>query len=211
MQLDQLVRNTSLGDNNNSSIQPFKLDVLGEAFHIRESTSVDLPPVDLPPDLICSLWSQGRQTLTGAPLLDKDFAGTRSLKLGNPFLLVSSRSILIPLFDSGDAMVGLVVRNHNGLIPQVNVLERAQIEVYKQKFTNIHRELIPIRSLNIHTRIRTEVHTHQHREFEVYKQKSYEIEHTIKKIYFLLIFLFLTIPLSSSLSYPPSSPESCSF
>ncbi|KAL3641265.1 putative mediator of RNA polymerase II transcription subunit 19b [Castilleja foliolosa] len=40
MQLDQLVRSTS----NNSSIQPFKLDVLGEAFHIRESTSVELPP-----------------------------------------------------------------------------------------------------------------------------------------------------------------------
>ncbi|KAL6515540.1 putative mediator of RNA polymerase II transcription subunit 19b [Orobanche hederae] len=43
MQLDQLVQKTSSRDTY-SSIRPFKLDVLGEAFHIRESFPVELPP-----------------------------------------------------------------------------------------------------------------------------------------------------------------------
>ncbi|KAL6492883.1 putative mediator of RNA polymerase II transcription subunit 19b [Orobanche gracilis] len=43
MQLDQLVQKTSLRDTY-SSIRPFRLDVLGEAFHIRESFPVELPP-----------------------------------------------------------------------------------------------------------------------------------------------------------------------
>ncbi|CAA0809948.1 Probable mediator of RNA polymerase II transcription subunit 19b [Striga hermonthica] len=42
MQLGQLVQSTPQRDTN-SRIQPFRLDVLGEAFHIRESSSVDLP------------------------------------------------------------------------------------------------------------------------------------------------------------------------
>ncbi|KAL0351489.1 UNVERIFIED_CONTAM: Long chain acyl-CoA synthetase 9, chloroplastic [Sesamum calycinum] len=43
MQLDQLIQNTFPRDTN-SCIQPFNLDVLGEAFHLQESASVDLPP-----------------------------------------------------------------------------------------------------------------------------------------------------------------------
>ncbi|KAI3464511.1 hypothetical protein Pfo_021174 [Paulownia fortunei] len=43
MQLDQLIQNTFSRDTY-ACIQPFNLDVLGEAFHLRESASVDLPP-----------------------------------------------------------------------------------------------------------------------------------------------------------------------
>ncbi|XP_011069539.1 mediator of RNA polymerase II transcription subunit 19a isoform X2 [Sesamum indicum] len=43
MQLDQLIQNT-FPRNTNSCIEPFNLDVLGEAFHLQESASVDLPP-----------------------------------------------------------------------------------------------------------------------------------------------------------------------
>ncbi|KAL0360240.1 UNVERIFIED_CONTAM: Mediator of RNA polymerase II transcription subunita [Sesamum radiatum] len=43
MQLDQLIQSTFPGDTN-SCIQRFNLDVLGEAFHLQESASVDLPP-----------------------------------------------------------------------------------------------------------------------------------------------------------------------
>ncbi|KAK6132307.1 hypothetical protein DH2020_033931 [Rehmannia glutinosa] len=43
MQLDQLIQNT-FPRNTNACIQPFNLDVLGEAFHLRESASVNLPP-----------------------------------------------------------------------------------------------------------------------------------------------------------------------
>ncbi|KAK4429652.1 putative mediator of RNA polymerase II transcription subunitb [Sesamum alatum] len=42
MQLDQLIQNTFRRDTN-SCIQPFSLDVLGEAFHLQESATVELP------------------------------------------------------------------------------------------------------------------------------------------------------------------------
>ncbi|XP_027767654.1 mediator of RNA polymerase II transcription subunit 19a-like isoform X2 [Solanum pennellii] len=41
MQLDQLIQDTSLS---RETIQPFDLDVLGEAFRLREAAPVDLPP-----------------------------------------------------------------------------------------------------------------------------------------------------------------------
>lgn len=44
MQLDQLVQTTFSRDNS-ASIKPFNLDLLGEAFHLRESASVNLSPV----------------------------------------------------------------------------------------------------------------------------------------------------------------------
>lgn len=44
MQLDQLIQNTFSTDTY-ACIQPFNLDVLGEAFHLEESASVDLSPV----------------------------------------------------------------------------------------------------------------------------------------------------------------------
>lgn len=44
MQLSQLVQ-TTLSRDNSSRIKPFNLDVLGEAFHLRESASVNLSPV----------------------------------------------------------------------------------------------------------------------------------------------------------------------
>jgi len=45
MQLDQLIQDTSLSRETSSRIQPFDLDVLGEAFRLREAAPVDLPPV----------------------------------------------------------------------------------------------------------------------------------------------------------------------
>lgn len=44
MQLGQLVQN-SFSRDSNASIQPFNLDVLREAFNLRESASIDLSPV----------------------------------------------------------------------------------------------------------------------------------------------------------------------
>ncbi|XP_021901292.1 mediator of RNA polymerase II transcription subunit 19a isoform X2 [Carica papaya] len=44
MQLDQLIQNTSYTRDTNARIQPFDLDVLREAFQLRESTPVELPP-----------------------------------------------------------------------------------------------------------------------------------------------------------------------
>ncbi|KAL3328228.1 hypothetical protein AABB24_035723 [Solanum stoloniferum] len=44
MQLDQLIQDTSLSRETSSRIQPFDLDVLGEAFRLREVAPVDLPP-----------------------------------------------------------------------------------------------------------------------------------------------------------------------
>ncbi|KAL2488400.1 Mediator of RNA polymerase II transcription subunit 19a [Forsythia ovata] len=44
MQLGQLIQDTSLSRENNVRIQPFELDVLREAFQLRETARVDLPP-----------------------------------------------------------------------------------------------------------------------------------------------------------------------
>ncbi|CAN4093731.1 unnamed protein product [Withania somnifera] len=43
MQLDQLIQDSSLSREVSSRIQPFDLDVLGEAFQLREAAPVDLP------------------------------------------------------------------------------------------------------------------------------------------------------------------------
>ncbi|KAH9745624.1 hypothetical protein KPL70_004140 [Citrus sinensis] len=43
MQLDQLIQNTSR--DTSARIQPFDLDVLREAFQLRETSPVDLPPI----------------------------------------------------------------------------------------------------------------------------------------------------------------------
>lgn len=45
MQLDQLIQNTSFSRDTNIRIQPFDLDVLREAFQLRETTPVELPAV----------------------------------------------------------------------------------------------------------------------------------------------------------------------
>lgn len=48
MQLDQLIQNnTSSSRETNARIQPFDLDVLREAFQLRETAPVDLPSVRL--------------------------------------------------------------------------------------------------------------------------------------------------------------------
>ncbi|KAH7576552.1 hypothetical protein JRO89_XS01G0107500 [Xanthoceras sorbifolium] len=44
MQLDQLIQNTSNSRDTNARIQPFDLDVLREAFQLRETSPVELPP-----------------------------------------------------------------------------------------------------------------------------------------------------------------------
>ncbi|GAB4841536.1 Mediator of RNA polymerase II transcription subunit 19-A [Ancistrocladus abbreviatus] len=44
MQLDQLLENQSYSWTGNTRIQPFDLDMLKEAFHLRETTPVELPP-----------------------------------------------------------------------------------------------------------------------------------------------------------------------
>ncbi|XP_057795768.1 probable mediator of RNA polymerase II transcription subunit 19b isoform X2 [Salvia miltiorrhiza] len=46
MQLDQLVQ-TTLSRENSACIKPFNLDVLGEAFHLQESASVNLSPAEM--------------------------------------------------------------------------------------------------------------------------------------------------------------------
>ncbi|KAI3694755.1 hypothetical protein L1987_77725 [Smallanthus sonchifolius] len=43
MQLDQLIQNTSVPRDTNTRIQPFDLDILREAFQLRETAPVDLP------------------------------------------------------------------------------------------------------------------------------------------------------------------------
>ncbi|WRX07546.1 hypothetical protein QQP08_000033 [Theobroma cacao] len=43
MQLDQLIQNTSHNRDTNARIQPFDLDILKEAFQLRETTPVELP------------------------------------------------------------------------------------------------------------------------------------------------------------------------
>ncbi|KAI3786908.1 hypothetical protein L1987_40982 [Smallanthus sonchifolius] len=43
MQLDQLIHNTSVPRDTNARIQPFDLDILREAFQLRETAPVDLP------------------------------------------------------------------------------------------------------------------------------------------------------------------------
>ncbi|KAG6411851.1 hypothetical protein SASPL_124504 [Salvia splendens] len=45
MQLGQLIQNSSLSRETNTRIQPFDLDVLREAFQLRETALVDLPSV----------------------------------------------------------------------------------------------------------------------------------------------------------------------
>lgn len=44
MQLGQLIQDTSLSRETNTRMQPFDLDVLREAFQLRETAPVDLPP-----------------------------------------------------------------------------------------------------------------------------------------------------------------------
>lgn len=46
MQLVQLLQNPSYFQDGNTRIQPFDLDVLREAFHLRETTPVELPPAE---------------------------------------------------------------------------------------------------------------------------------------------------------------------
>ncbi|CAH9074187.1 unnamed protein product [Cuscuta epithymum] len=44
MQLNQLIEDTSFSSETNAQIKPFDLDVLVEAFHLRETTPIHLPP-----------------------------------------------------------------------------------------------------------------------------------------------------------------------
>ncbi|PPR84264.1 hypothetical protein GOBAR_AA36447 [Gossypium barbadense] len=46
MQLDQLNQNTSYNRDTNFRIQPFDFDILKEAFQLRETTPVELPPTE---------------------------------------------------------------------------------------------------------------------------------------------------------------------
>ncbi|KAJ7961733.1 Mediator of RNA polymerase II transcription subunit 19a like [Quillaja saponaria] len=46
MQLDQLIQNTTYSRDTNTRIQPFDLDILREAFQLRETAPIDLPPAD---------------------------------------------------------------------------------------------------------------------------------------------------------------------
>ncbi|KAK8289322.1 hypothetical protein V6Z11_D07G182200 [Gossypium hirsutum] len=46
MQLDQLNQNTSHNRDTNARIQPFDFDILKEAFQLRETTPVELPPTE---------------------------------------------------------------------------------------------------------------------------------------------------------------------
>ncbi|XP_052186497.1 mediator of RNA polymerase II transcription subunit 19a-like isoform X2 [Diospyros lotus] len=46
MQLDQLIQEISYSKETNARIQPFDLDALGEAFQLRETAPVDLPPAE---------------------------------------------------------------------------------------------------------------------------------------------------------------------
>lgn len=45
MQLDQLIQNTSSSRDTSARIQPFDLDILKEAFQLRETGPIDLPLV----------------------------------------------------------------------------------------------------------------------------------------------------------------------
>lgn len=45
MQLDQLIEDASFSREMNASIKPFDLDILGEAFQLRETSPIDLPSV----------------------------------------------------------------------------------------------------------------------------------------------------------------------
>ncbi|KAI3508025.1 hypothetical protein L1887_23024 [Cichorium endivia] len=44
MELNQLIENTSFSRPTNTRIQPFDLNALREAFYLRETSSIDLPP-----------------------------------------------------------------------------------------------------------------------------------------------------------------------
>ncbi|XP_057507770.1 mediator of RNA polymerase II transcription subunit 19a-like isoform X2 [Actinidia eriantha] len=46
MQLDQLIQDMSYSRGTNARIQPFDLNVLSEAFQLRETTQIDLPPAE---------------------------------------------------------------------------------------------------------------------------------------------------------------------
>ncbi|GFZ13369.1 hypothetical protein Acr_23g0017540 [Actinidia rufa] len=46
MQLDQLIQDMSYSRGTNARIQPFDLNVLSEAFQLRDTTQIDLPPVN---------------------------------------------------------------------------------------------------------------------------------------------------------------------
>lgn len=46
MQLDQLIQNTSYSRERNTRIQPFDLDILREAFQLRETAPIDLPSAE---------------------------------------------------------------------------------------------------------------------------------------------------------------------
>lgn len=45
MQLDQLIQNTSFSRDTSARIQPFDLDILKEAFQLKETAPIDLPAV----------------------------------------------------------------------------------------------------------------------------------------------------------------------
>ncbi|KAL6990655.1 Mediator of RNA polymerase II transcription subunit 19-A [Sarracenia purpurea var. burkii] len=61
MQLDQLIEDTSYSRETNAHIQPFDLDVLAEAFHLRETAPVDLPAAE-----------KGIPTIAGKSKSEKD-------------------------------------------------------------------------------------------------------------------------------------------
>ncbi|XP_028752975.1 mediator of RNA polymerase II transcription subunit 19a-like isoform X2 [Neltuma alba] len=46
LQLDQLIQNSSFSRDTSACIRPFDLDVLKEAFQLRETGSIDLPPAE---------------------------------------------------------------------------------------------------------------------------------------------------------------------
>ncbi|XP_057497502.1 mediator of RNA polymerase II transcription subunit 19a-like [Actinidia eriantha] len=46
MQLDQLIQDMSCSRGTNVRIEPFDLNVLSEAFQLRETTQIDLPPAE---------------------------------------------------------------------------------------------------------------------------------------------------------------------
>ena len=45
MQLDELIQNASCSQDGNARIQPFDIDALREAFHLKETAPVELPSV----------------------------------------------------------------------------------------------------------------------------------------------------------------------
>ncbi|XP_051143678.1 probable mediator of RNA polymerase II transcription subunit 19b isoform X2 [Andrographis paniculata] len=46
MQFNELILNKSTSRETNRCIRPFELDILGEAFHLRDANPVDLPPLE---------------------------------------------------------------------------------------------------------------------------------------------------------------------